>query len=131
MASFTELINSIKAAFKIARPPAQSVPPPLILAESNIRPGISAMSMASAIIARMPEIGIPTGVNPDGSENINNKFIKVLCEEIVKEIKDNSLVDCSIAPGSIMATGTGGNAGGPVTVESFNTNVTSVKGILR
>lgn len=131
MSWIQELANTIQTAFSTARPPAQPVPPVLILAESAERPGLSAMSLASNVIARMPEIGVPTGLNPDGSENINNKFIQVLCEELVKEIHNNAVINCSIAPGSIQITGTGGNAGGPVTVQSFNTNITDVKGVIR
>lgn len=131
MGSFiNELSESIKAAFETSRPPAQSPPPVMILAESSTRPGMSAMTLASNVIRRMPEIGVPTDPNPDGSENINNKFIQVLCEEIVKHIKDCAVINCSIAPGSIQITGTGGNAGGPVTVQSQNMNITSVKGVL-
>lgn len=131
MGSFiTELSESIKLAFDTARPPAQSPPPVMILAESSNRSGLSAMTLASNVISRMPEIGVPTDPNPDGSENINNKFIQILCEEIVKHIKDNAVINCSISPGSIQITGTGANAGGPVTVQSQNINITSVKGVL-
>lgn len=132
MSSFVEeLSNAIQTAFESARPPAQSIPPVFILAESSERPGLSAITLASNVISRMPEIGVPTDPNPDGSENINNKFIQVLCEEIINHIKEDAVIECSIAPGSVQTTGTGGNAGGPVTVQSMNTNITSVKGVLR
>ena len=125
------IAQSIKSAFSTARPPAPSIPPQLLLCEAVNRPGLSAIAMASAIIARLPEAGIPTGVNPDGSENVNNKFIKIMCEEIVREIQNSARVDCSIKPGAIMAVGTGGNAGGPVTVQSQNINIASLMGLIR
>lgn len=125
------LAQSIKSAFTTARPPAPTIPPALLLCEAINRPGLSAMALASAIISRLPEAGIPTGVNPDGSENVNNKFVKIMCEEIVKEIQNSARIDCSIKPGSIMIVGTGGNAGGPVTVQSQNTNIASLNGLIR
>ena len=85
----------------------------------------------SDIIRRLPEAGIETGVNPDGTPNKINKFIRILCEEIVKEIKDNAKVTCAIAPTSINSIGTGANAGGTIVVKSYNTIPVNTDGLVQ
>jgi hypothetical protein len=122
--------TSINNAFKAVRPPFPPVPPLLLLCELGTRPGLSAIALTGAIIQRLPEVGIPTGVNPDGSPNIVCAFVRLICEEIVKELKDHAKVVDAIEPGGIMTTGTGGNAGGPVVVSSVNTMITQLSGLL-
>jgi hypothetical protein len=84
-----------------------------------------------ATINRLPEAGIETGVNADGSPNKINQFVRVLCEEIVTEIKDNAKVTCVLQPGTINSIGTGANAGGPVVVTSYNTIPVNTMGIIQ
>lgn len=50
---------------------------------------------------------------------------------MVNEIKDNAVVNAVIEPGSVITTGTGANAGGPVTVISTNTMVSQLSGLIR
>jgi hypothetical protein len=103
----------------------------MLYCEIQSRPGLSAIALTGAIISRLQENGFDTGVNPDGSENMNNRFVKIMCEEIVKEIKDNAQVQVSIPPGSIMITGTGGNAGGPVQIVGYNSAMASIQGLIQ
>ena len=123
--------NAIETAFSSIRPALPSIPPLLLLCELNNRPGLSAIALTSAIIKRLPEAGIETGVNPDGSPNKINQFIRIMSEEIVKEFKDNASIDCVMSPGSVISFGVGANAGGPVTISSTSTSPVSIKGILR
>ena len=122
--------QGIENAFKAVRPALQSIPPLLLLCEVFQRPGLSAIALTSAIIRRLPEAGIETGVNADGSPNKINQFVRVLCEEIVTEIKDNAKVTCVLQPGTINSIGTGANAGGPVVVTSYNTIPVNTMGII-
>ena len=85
----------------------------------------------SEIIRRLPEAGIETGVNADGSPNKINQFIRILCEEVITEIKDNSKVTCVLQPGTLNSVGTGGNAAGPVVVTSYNTIPLNIMGIIQ
>ena len=78
----------------------------------------------------MPEAQIETGVNNCGSPNMNNKFIRIVCEELIKEIKDNARVTAIVEPTKLNSFGTGGNTGGPVAITSVNTQPTSTKGII-
>ena len=130
MSWINTIAQGIENAFKAVRPALQSIPPLLLLVGVTQRPGLSAIALTSAIIKRLPEAGIETGVNADGSPNKINQFVRVLCEEIVTEIKDNAKVTCVLQPGTINSIGTGANAGGPVVVTSYNTIPVNTMGII-
>ena len=130
MSWINTIAQGIDNAFKTVRPALKSIPPLLLLCEVFQRPGLSAIALTSAIIRRLPEAGIETGVNADGSPNKINQFVRVLCEEIVTEIKDNAKVTCVLQPGTINSIGTGANAGGPVVVTSYNTIPVNTMGII-
>ena len=129
MSWINTIAQGIENAFKAVRPALKSIPPLLLLCEVFQRPGLSAIALTSAIIRRLPEAGIETGVNPCGSPNVNNKFIRIICEEVIKEIKDNAKATCAIAPESINSVGTGANAGGPIVITSHNTIPSITSGI--
>lgn len=130
MSWINTIAQGIENAFKTVRPALQSIPPLLLLVGVTQRPGLSAIALTSAIIRRLPEAGIETGVNPDGSPNKINQFVRILCEEIVTEIKDNAKVTCVLQPGTINSVGTGVNSGGPVVVTSYNTTPVNTMGII-
>lgn len=123
--------QSINTLFTKVRPSLPSIPSILLICGSKQRPGLSAISLTSAIIKRLPEAEIETGVNVDGSPNKINQFVRIICEEVIKEIKDNIKVTCVIEPGTINSIGTGANAGGPVVVVSRNTIPVNVTGIIQ
>lgn len=124
------IAQRITKAFDTIRPALPFIPPLLLICEIKQRPGLSAVALASAIIARLPEAGIETGVNNDGSPNKINGFVHIMCEELVSEIKNNARVSCVIEPGSVMGTGTGANAGGPIVVQTINTFLGQTCGII-
>lgn len=127
----TEITDGITGVFTDARPPMQKVPSIPLQAEASMRPGLSATVLASKIISRLPDAGIPTGPNPDGSRNIINDFVKIMCEEIVDAIKNDSLVLTTIPAASIKITGNGGNVGGPVVITGQNILPTQIKGVMQ
>ena len=125
------IAKGIEKAFSAARPAlTTTIPPLLLICELYKRPGLSAIALTSAIIRRLPEAGIETGVNADGSENKVNQFVRIMCEEMIKEIKDNARVTCVIEPGSVIGTGTGSNAAGPVVVTTINTMLGKTLGLI-
>lgn len=126
-----KIADTINSAMAKVRLPLQKIPPILLLCEIMQRPGMSAISLTSAIIARLPEAGIETGPNEDGSENVNNQFVRIICEELIKEIHNNAVIQGVIEPGSIKITGTGANAGGPVEITGVNVNVPEFGGVIR
>lgn len=131
MAWIETISSGIEKLFKKVRPALPAIPPILLLCELKNRPGLSAIALTAAIIQRLPEVGIETGNNVDGSANKITGLVRVMVEEIIKEIKDNGVVTAVIEPGTISTFGTGGNAGGPVSIVSTNTVVSSMLGMMR
>ena len=131
MSWINTIAQGIEKAFNAVRPALKSIPPLLLLCEVVQRPGLSAIATIGSIIKRMPEAGIETGVNPCGAPNVNNKLIRIVCEEVIKEIKDNAKVTCVIAPKSISSIGIGSNASGPIVVKSYNTMPVITNGIIK
>jgi len=131
MSWISKISGAINSAFSAVRSPFPSIPPLLLLCELYNRTGLSAIALTGAIIQRFPEAGIPTGVNPDGTPNLVCSFARIVAEEVVKEIKNHAKVINVLEPGSIMSTGVGGNAGGPVVVNSVNTMIAEAIGIVQ
>lgn len=131
MSWINKIANGIDKAFSTVRAPLSAIPPILLICEVYQRPGLSAIALASAIIRRLPEAGIETGVNNDGSPNKNNQFVRILCEELIQELKDNGLVTCVVEPGTINSIGTGANECGPVVVNSVNSLPLGIRGIIQ
>lgn len=130
MGWINKIADGIANAFSTVRAPLGLLPPLLLICEVKNRPGLSAIVLTSSIIKRMPEAQIETGVNNCGSPNMNNKFIRIVCEELIKEIKDNARVTAIVEPTKLNSFGTGGNTGGPIAITSVNTQPTSTKGII-
>jgi hypothetical protein len=58
-------------------------------------------------------------------------LISIICEEMIKEIRKNCVVESVAAPGTISFTGFGANGGGPVVIKGTNTGPVKTTGILR
>lgn len=126
------IASSIETMFNTLRAPLALLPPILLLCEIFKRPGLSCLSLTAAIIRGLEKAGIPTGVNNDGSPNFTNLLVKTISCSVIDELKNNAVVEGVIAPGQIPSFGTGANAGGPVTVMSYNLLSTSnIRGIVR
>ena len=89
MSWINKIANGIEKAFSTVRAPLQIIPPILLICEVYQRPGLSAIALASSIIKRLPEAGIETGVNNDGSPNKINQLVRIISE-------DNARVTCVI-----------------------------------
>ena len=96
------LAQTIKTAIESARTPASSLPPFLGSLENMCRPGLSAIALTSNIVTRLGEAGIDTGTLPDGSEPQVTKAIRIVCEEIIKEIQLNAKIMVEIPSGTNM-----------------------------
>jgi hypothetical protein len=89
------------------------------------------MIIAAKTIRRQSEFGAPTGALPDGTPNKMNALISVMAEEIVREVQKNCVIESVILPGTMLITGFGANAGGPVTIIGTNTMPVKATGIPR
>ena len=130
--SWIDTISStIEKAFSSIRPALKLIPPIMLLCEIKNRPGLSAIALTTAVIRRLPEAGIETGVNPDGSPNKIGQFVRIFSEEVVKEIKNNAQVTTVVEPGSMVSSITGMSPVGPIVGTSVNTAVSAVMGIVQ
>ena len=130
MGWINRIADGIDKAFSTVRKPLATLPPLLLICEVSQRPGLSTIALASSIIQRMPEAKIETGVNNCGAPNKNNKLIRIVCEELIDEIKNNARVTCILENTKLNSLGSGVNAGGPLVVSSVNTSLTSMDGIV-
>lgn len=80
---------------------------------AKARPGMSPELLASSIISRFGEIGIPTGPLEEGSPNVMEQFVKVISEEIIDHIQSQCRVDTAVDVG-MKVQASGANAGGPL-----------------
>jgi len=123
-------IDSIISAFqKILKLQTAGGPPPLptplILIGGPQRPGLSPLKIASRVIARKSEAGIPVGALDSGASAPDEIMIKIMVEEVIRAIQEEALISVAIPPGTIV-TASGVNAGGPIQV--FGTTITLTKG---
>ena len=123
-----KISSTISNMFKLSRKPFPTIPPELLLCNVTQKPGMSAALLTSAIISRLPEMGLNTGKNKDGSENMINQFVRIICEEIIRHIQENASIQCVIAPESLTIESNGANAGGAVTSMGSNIMGTTIKG---
>lgn len=123
-----ELINHIIDSMKT---PAETLPTNILEAIAIKRPGLVSSEIAAKIISNNNTIGIPTGVNADGSPNMVNEYTYNVVKGVVDAIKETAVVHIAIPVGSIVVETTGANAGGPLVGTGTNIISTTVKGIIR
>jgi hypothetical protein len=91
------------------------IPTPLILVGVPKRSGLSPTKIASKIIARKVEAGLPVGVLPSGAVSPDELMERIRIEEIVKAIQQDASITIAIPPG-LTITASGVSPAGPVTV---------------
>ena len=125
------VLNIILSAFKLPQPPIEPLPPPLIMVGASLRPGISSKEIASRIISRQSEAGLPVGdVFADGP-NSTEAMLAIQCEEMINTILTESVVNVVIPPGvGIVGVGIG-NLGAPIIVQGYTTTMGVGNGIIR
>jgi len=101
------------------------LPTPLILVGIPKRPGLSPTKIASRIIARKSEAGLPVGVLPSGGVNPDEIMERIRIEEIIKALQQDMIITVAIPPG-ITLTAAGISPAGPVSV--FGSTITISKG---
>ena len=116
---FTKVLN----LSSIGGPPP--VPTPLMLVGVPLRAGLSPTKIASRIIARKSEAGLPVGALPSGGINPDEIMERIRIEEIVKAVQQDMIISVAVPPG-ITLTAAGISPTGPVTV--FGSTITFTKG---
>lgn len=126
-----KVVEKINEKLDSVDTPANILPPFLLKCVSVTRPGLSAYKIASKIIENNKILGIPTGPNPDGSENKINQYTYNVVKCICDALREDASVQVAIPMNTIMVQATGGNAGGPVTVIGSNLLDSISRGIIR
>lgn len=123
-------IDSIIGGFdKILQLSSIGGPPPvptaLILIGAPRRPGLSPTKIATRIIARKSEAGLPVGALPSGGVSPDEIMERIRIEEIIKALQQDALITIGVPLGiPIQAAGIGPS--GPVTV--VGASILPVKG---
>ena len=118
--NITSIVNSVTDTLNSASVPANKLPALLLKCTSLDRPGLSAYKIASEIIQNNEKLGIPTGTNPDGSDNLVNAFVYNIVKTFVKALKNDAVVHNCTPALSQKIGAWGANAGGSVYCEGFN-----------
>jgi len=115
--------DKILSLSSVGGPPP--VPTPLMLVGVPLRAGLSPTKIASRIIARKSEAGLPVGALPSGAVSPDEIMERIRIEEIVKALQQDMIISVAIPPG-ITLTAAGVSAAGPVSV--FGSTITFSKG---
>ncbi len=107
-----------------------TVPSPLILVGAPLRPGLSPTKIASRIIARKSEAGLPVGALPSGGVAPDELMERIRVEEIIKGFQQDAVIPVSIPPGTTL-TAAGTSPSGPVTVFGSTITLTTGYGIIQ
>lgn len=129
--TISNMVNSLTDSLNSVRLPAQTLPALLLKCISLKRPGLSAYKISSEIIQNNQKLGIPTGANPDGSDNLINAYTYNIVKQIVDALQNDAAVHCAIPMQSLFIHATGSNAGGPVTCVGSNLIDSITQGIIR
>lgn len=126
-----KVVDTVTNALDSAKTPANILPPLLLKCTSMTRQGLSAYKIAAQVIQNNKLLGIPTGPNPDGSENKINQYTYNLIKCLVDGIKNDMSVQIAIPEESLLIKTTGTNAGG--VCEGIGTNLIAsiARGIAR
>ena len=106
---FTKVLN----LSSIGGPPP--IPTPLILLGVPLRAGLSPTKIASKIIARKSEAGLPVGALPSGAIAPDEIMERIRAEEYIKAIQQDMIISVEVPPG-ITLTAAGISHTGPVSV---------------
>jgi hypothetical protein len=112
----------------IGGPP--SIPAPLILIGIPLRPGLSPIKIASRIIARKSEAGLPVGALPSGGASPDEIMERIRVEEIISALQQDAVITVALRPG-IPITAAGISPTGPVTVAGATIYIAKGYGVIQ
>ncbi len=131
LSSISSILDIIISAFKIPKQPVTPLPPPLILAGANLRPGVTSSSIAARVISRQSEAGMVVGdVFADGP-NTSEAMELIRVEEIVNALLTEAKIEVVIPPGVGVTTVGVGNLGVPVISQGVTTSPAVGSGVIR
>ena len=117
-----QICKTIGNFFDNIRPPFPQLSRILLVCSMVRRPGLSTIQSVANITKDLNRVGIPTGKNPAGCDNMSIGYSYAYVNEIYRAFKKDASIQVGVQPGSMMLTAFGGNAGGPITVQGMNTS---------
>lgn len=120
--------NKILNLGNVGAPPP--IPTPLILVGVPKRTGLSPTKIASRIIARKSEAGLPVGALPSGANAPDEIMEKIRIEEIVKALQQEAIISVAVPPG-ITLTAAGISPLGPVSVFGSTITLSKAYGVIQ
>ena len=129
LSSISRVLNLLLNAFNLPKKPAPTIPPFLLLAGIELRPGMSARDLSANIISKMEsEVGVPMGdIFADGPNAITAAILTQSNEQI-KHIQTKGVVTSVLGLNTLQVTVAGANAGGPFLASGSNSAIATFKG---
>jgi hypothetical protein len=129
--SFNSILGGIKKILRIQNNSSStSIPTPLILIGAQRRSGLSPTKIASRIIQRKSEAGIPIGALPSGAVSPDELMERIRVEEIIRAIQEDAKLTIAIPPGTTL-TAAGASPSGPVNVVGSTITITTGYGVIQ
>lgn len=123
------LINGFEKVLSV-NTPTPVIPTPLIIIGSQNKPGLSPTKIASKIISRKSEAGLPVGNLPSGSVSPDEIMERIRVEEIIKALQEEAIISVGIPPGTTVAS-SGTSPSGPVTTIGSTITLTKGYGVIQ
>lgn len=118
--TISKIVDIVTNTLESAKIPANTLSPLLLKCTSLSRPGLSAYRITTQIIQNNKALGIPTGENPDGTDNMVNQYTYNVVKCIVDAIKNDATVQVAIPMESLKIETSGTNGGGPIVCVGTN-----------
>jgi len=88
--------DRILSLSSVGSPPP--IPTPMILVGVPKRGGLSAIKIATRIISRKSEAGLPVGPLPNGNTNPDEIMERIRIEEIIRALQEDAIISVAIPP---------------------------------
>jgi len=130
LSSIDSILGAFEKVLKVQGGSATPIPTPLILTGVPKRSGLSPSKIASKIIARKAEAGIPVGVLPSGGVSPDEIMERIRIEEIIKAFHEDGIITVGIPPGTPISA-SGISPAGPVSVIGSTVSITKGYGLIQ
>jgi len=118
----SSIISGFQKVLKIQTAGAPTVlPAPVVFVGVRRKSGLSPTKIASRIISRKSEAGLPIGALPSGEISPDEIMERIRIEEIIRALQEDAIITVGIPPGTTL-TAAGASPAGPVTV--FGSTIT-------
>lgn len=118
----SSIISGFQKILKVQTAGAPTIlPAPVIFVGVKRKSGLSPTKIASRIISRKSEAGIPIGALPSGGVSPDEIMERIRIEEIIRALQEDAIITVGIPPGTTL-TAAGASPSGPVTV--FGSTIT-------